>query len=704
MIAFGLTIFTGAFLLFLVQPLIAKFILPWFGGSPAVWTACLLFFQVFLLGGYAYADVSRRWFHPRVQAVVHLALLGVALAFLPIIPAAHWKPGPEEDPTYRILALLAATIGLPYLVLAATGPMMQQWFTWVRPGVSPYRFYALSNVGSLLALMAYPLAFEPWMTRRSQAGWWSMGLALYAVFTVACAIRVWLTAGARTHQSKIGDGQSPIADSNGVAGTEPSRSSSSETQASTSPLGTQRLSWVLFPATAVVLLMATTNKLCQDVAVIPFLWVLPLGLYLLSFILCFDSPQWYRRKFFGVALGVAVALLGVVLFEKTMPLLPQILIYCGTLFIACMVCHGELHRVRPDACHLTGFYLMIALGGALGGVFVAVVAPLIFNGYFELHGGVIVLGLALAWLHAREGSRWRVAGRMIPLGRAVLAVTFALAIPLWVEAHSSRGEVIAKLRNFYGVFTVYEEMKDDPWQRARLLQSGAITHGIQLAHPLRQWLPVSYYSERSGLGRLLRAMPPGPRRIGVIGLGAGSLAAYARAEDTVRFYEINPAVRRIAEEHFSFLRGATGRVEVVMGDARLSMEREPPQHYDLLVLDAFSGDAIPVHLLTREAFEIYRRHLTTNGMIAAHISNRHLDLRPVLEAHARQLGLGSVFIVAGTVNQPWWILRSQWFLFSGDESLLAHPDLRIAAEPPLDASRRLPQWTDDYASLLRVLK
>lgn len=682
MTAFALTIFTGAFLLFLVQPLIGKFILPWFGGSPAVWTTCLLFFQVFLLCGYAYAHLSARWLKPRLQAITHLALLAAALVFLPIIPEAHWKPGPDADPTWRILALLAVTIGLPYLVLSATGPLMQQWFTLARPGVSPYRLYALSNVGSLLALVAYPFVVEPWLARKTQALWWSVGMGIYAVFTVVCALRLF-RASARP-----------------ATGT-PSAAATPEV---TKPSGAQRLLWLFLPAAAAVLLMAITNKMCQDVAVIPFLWVLPLGLYLLSFILCFDSPQWYWRRFFGIALAVAAALLCLALFEKKMPLLPQIIIYCGALFVACMVCHGELYRLRPDPRYLTGFYLMIALGGALGGVFVALVAPLIFNGFFELHCGIVALGLLLAWLHGREGNQWRIAGRPFPLWRVALAATVILAIPLWMEARTNRGFVIAKSRNFYGVLKVYEDQVDDPWLHCYLLQCGEITHGIQVAHPTRKMAPVSYYSERSGVGKLMSVLPPEPRRIGVIGLGTGSMAAYARPGDTIRFYEINPAVRRFAEQNFTFLSGTTGQVEVIMGDARLSMEREAPQQYDVLVLDAFSSDAIPAHLLTRESFEIYLRHLKTNGVIAAHISNRHLDLRPVMENHAAQYGLASVFIIQDTLNQPWYVLPSQWFLFSRDKALIDHPDLRLVAAPPPEKPRKLPPWTDDHASLLRVLK
>ena len=682
MTAFALTIFTGAFLLFLVQPLIGKFILPWFGGSPAVWTTCLLFFQVFLLGGYAYAHLSARWLKPRLQAVIHLVLLAGALGFLPIIPDGQWKPGPDADPTWRILALLAVTIGLPYLVLSGTGPLMQQWFTLARPGVSPYRLYALSNVGSLLALVAYPFMVEPLLARKTQALWWSVGLGIYAVFTVACALRLWRASGDPTAEM-------------------PNKAAVPDV---VSPPGAQRLLWLLLPAAAAVLLMAITNKMCQDVAVIPFLWVLPLGLYLLSFILCFDSPQWYWRRFFGIGLAVTAALLCLVLFEKKMPLLPQIVIYCGALFVACMVCHGELYRLRPDPRYLTGFYLMIALGGALGGVFVALVAPLIFKGYFELHCGFVVLGLLLAWLHGREGNEWRIAGRPFPLWRVALVATILLAIPLWIEARTNRGLIIAKSRNFYGVLKLYEDQVDDPWLHSYLLQCGEITHGIQLVHPKLQQAPVSYYSERSGIGRLMRALPPAPRRIGVIGLGTGSMAAYAYAGDTVRFYEINPAVRHFAETSFAFLSGTTGRVEIVMGDARLSMEAEAPQQYDVLVLDAFSSDAIPAHLLTRESFEIYLRHLKTNGVIAAHISNRHLDLRPVMENHAENFGLAMTFIIQDAVNQPWFILPSQWFLLSRDKALIDHPDLRLVAAPPAAKPRKLPPWTDDYASLLRVLK
>ena len=797
MAAYALTIFTGAFLLFQVQPLIGKYILPWFGGGPGVWTTCMLFFQVLLLGGYAYAHFTSRWLKPRTQAVVHLVLLAASLALLPITPGDAWKPAPGGNPIVQILTLLTVSLGLPYFVLSATGPLIQQWFSRAQPGQSPYRLYALSNVGSLLALVSYPFFFETQFTRKAQAGLWAWGLVAYVICCGFCAIRLWKFEGRKpmaeaslkpeAQSPKVddpnaakaaGNGGDPTpADPNPISSAPPPNSDLGLQTSPIPPINYQlstinQVLWLLLPACASVLLLATTNKLCQDVAVIPFLWVAPLALYLLSFIICFDSPRWYARAPYALALiAAAYGLCWALIDGSDWPIAKQVAVYCGGLFICCMVCHGELYRLKPDPRHLTGYYLMIAAGGALGGAFVAIAAPLLFKDYYELHLGlfacallflVVCVGepgstsstrhstwvwmgctLALAafagldrllgWLPAHSASHgkswlpgvrigmwtvlalcavsWIVRGQFklfrhwrllacvwLSLGMVVLGLV------LWKQAGGSDSDRVFRSRNFYGVLTVYEHEKNDPESHYFLLQHGRITHGLQLVDPVRATQPVSYYGPDSGIGLGVGALPTGPRRIGVVGLGTGTMAAFGRAGDYLRFYEINPQVEAVANSWFSYLPKSLGNVEVAPGDARLSMEREPPQHFDLLVLDAFSSDAIPVHLLTQEAFEVYQRHLNTNGVIAVHISNHYLDLQPVVANLARHFDYKLACIDFEENDEDWWLYSSTWVLLTHNKQIVDSPAICSVASNLTTNKTKVPLWTDDFASLFQILR
>jgi hypothetical protein len=765
MAAYALTIFTGAFLLFQVQPLIGKYILPWFGGGPGVWTTCMLFFQVLLLGGYAYAHFTSRWLKPRTQAVVHLILLAAALALLPVTPGDAWKPSGTGNPTVQILTLLAACLGLPYFVLSTTGPLLQHWFSRAQPGKSPYRLYALSNVGSLLALISYPFFFETHFTRKVQAGLWAWGLVIYVLCCGFCAVRLWLgeKAGGKMQKEEQDTPQ-------------PAPPGASAPTLSSQPSTLNQFLWLLLPACASVLLLATTNKLCQDVAVVPFLWVAPLALYLLTFIICFDSPRWYVRFPFTLALIAGLGALCWALTEGSdWPVIKQVAIYCGGLFVCCMICHGELYRLKPDPRYLTGYYLMIAAGGALGGVLVAVVAPLVFTDYYELHWGLFFCGflfLVVCLLErtatpktdhpSPKWNEWRwlactlalvvfagldryianlpthgnsvhkyylglriglwsflilwaglwIARRQFQTFRHWRLLTcawlsggvIALGIFLWKDGHSSGSEQVYRSRNFYGVLTVYEHEKEDPESHYFLLQHGRITHGLQFVDPARANTPVSYYGPESGIGLCVAALPDRQRRIGVVGLGTGTMAAFGRAGDYVRFYEINSKVQQVATSWFSYLPKATGTVEVALGDARISLEKEPPQNFDLLVLDAFSSDAIPVHLLTKEAFELYGRHLNTNGVIAVHISNHYLDLEPVVVNLARHFGYKLINIDFEENDEEWWFYASTWILLSRNERSLSSPAILSAASGVSTNSVRIPLWTDDFASLFQILR
>ena len=771
MAAYALTIFTGAFLLFQVQPLIGKYILPWFGGGPGVWTTCMLFFQVLLLGGYAYAHFTSRWLKPRTQAIVHLVLLAAAVALLPITPSDSWKPLGAGNPTLQILTLLAVSLGLPYFVLSTTGPLLQQWFSRAKPGASPYRLYALSNLGSLLALISYPFFFETHFTRKIQAGLWAWGLVAYVLCCGFCALRLWKAEGRGQNADDEMQNADPDLTHHASRIAQPS-------SLNPQPSALNRFQWLLLPACASVLLLATTNKLCQDVAVIPFLWVLPLALYLLTFIICFDSPRWYVRFPFTLALIAALGGLCWALFNSSdLALAKQVALYCGGLFICCMVCHGELYRLKPDPQHLTGFYLMIAAGGALGGLFVAVAAPLVFADYYELHWGLFLCGLLfllvcatdrssspspldpqastpnpswrwmacaltllvfggldrlMAWLpaHARTISKGYFTGLRVGTWTILVLLVvswiarkkfrhfkywrlltcawlslgmIALGGTLWKQARDADSARVARSRNFYGVLTVCEYEKDDPLAHYFLLQHGRITHGLQFVDPVQAAWPISYYGVDSGIGLGVNALPVSPRRIGLVGLGAGTLAAHGRAGDYLRYYEINPQVQAVANTWFSYLSNCLAKVEVAPGDARLTLEREPPQHFDLLVLDAFSSDAIPVHLLTKEAFEVYGRHLNTNGIIAVHISNHYLNLEPVVVNLARHFGYKLASIDFEENNEEWWFYGSTWILLSHSEQLLNRPEIRNAAGTVNTNSVNVPLWTDDFASLFQIL-
>ena len=751
MLPFALTIFTGAFLLFQVQPLIGKYILPWFGGGPGVWTTCLLFFQTLLLGGYAYAHFSSTRLKPRGQVILHGVLLALSLAVLPITPSESWKTSIDGDPNLRILLLLMVTIGLPYFVLSSTGPLMQQWFSQTNPGVSPYRLYALSNVGSLLALLSYPAFFEVKFSRHAQASMWSAGLALFAVFCGYCAYRLWKHAAT-----------APLAGASAESTPE-----AAETRTS----ALDKLLWVALPAIASVLLLATTNKLCQEVAVIPFLWVLPLSLYLLTFIICFDHARWYHRGIFAALLVIGIAVVCQILpVGSDAPMRMQIFAYNATLFIACMVCHGELYRLKPPPRRLTSYFLFISAGGALGGFLVAIVAPAVFNDYRELQLGLWLLTYALGVLAFRHRSRelvlgaaagmlllalalpglrsllddsegfkaellWlfrdraiyvtagvlvlfaclfdlrrrRILAEFTPrMGGFVMALCVAVGAVFVVQWNSRESiRVLSASRNFYGTLKVFDYYPNDEEDHYHLLLHGATTHGIQFVKPEKSVLATTYYADSSGVGIGINHLTDGPRRLGLVGLGTGSLAVYGRKGDYLRIYEINPAVEKLARSQFKYLEYCQAKVDVVMGDARLMMEREvasqQEQKFDLLALDAFSSDAIPVHLLTKEAFQIYLKQIKPDGVIAVHISNRYLNLRPVVEKLAENFGLSVVSI--SDDNEPdWWIYATTWMLVTKNKAYLANDRIRDAAEAAETGTRNSPLWTDDFASVYSIMK
>ncbi|MCP3139338.1 spermidine synthase [Pyxidicoccus xibeiensis] len=730
MFRYALAIFTSAFLLFGVQPLAGRYALPWYGGTPGVWTACMLFFQVALLGGYAYAHGLASRLAPRTQARVHLGVLAVAVAVLgaralwagsPVAPGPEWRPVGTELPVPRLLAMLAATIGLPFFVLSTTGPLLQSWFARARPGRSPYPLYALSNVGSLLALLGYPFLVEPWVGRGAQAWGWGVGFVLFAGACAVCAVDVLRSGGAA---SVAGAAAGALADAQAVpvdtsaAGATAAGAQGVDVAPEPRPDVRQTLKWLGLSACASVLLLATTNQLSQDVAAGPFLWVLPLAVYLVTFILAFARESFYSRALCGVLLIASGA--GVAHAQTAGPHTPlavQLIAYSTALFAGCMVCHGELYRLRPSPRHLSAFYLWVSAGGVLGGLFVSVAATALFHAYWEypLALGVccVVSLVGMARPAADESRSLRI--RRMLRGAMLAIVAGNLVLTVGQEAGRARYNA----RNFFGVVRVMEQNADDPAAHFYSLRHGAITHGWQYVAPERRSRPTTYFTEESGLGlaiaeqrRLREAVgQPAGLRVGVLGLGVGTSAALLAAGDYGRFYEINPAVISLAEGeggYFSYLRDSPGRVEVVEGDARISLEQElergEPQRFDVLALDTFSSDAVPVHLLTREAVALYREHLAPHGVLALHISNVHLDLVPVTLAHARTLGLHAAYVLQETKGDA---LRSNWMLLSPDREFSWGPSftnasvrvrrLGLRGEPDFT-------WTDELSSVLRVLR
>jgi SAM-dependent methyltransferase len=761
MLLYAATILLSAFLLFQVQPVIAKIILPWFGGSAAVWTTCLLFFQVVLLLGYLYAHMVARYLKPRAQMFVHVALLLASLLALRIYPDVSWKPSGLHDPTWGILGLLAMTVGLPYFLLSTTGPLLQAWYARQFQGSVPYRLYALSNAGSMFALLSYPFLFEPVFTTHQQAGIWSAAYGGFLVLCGATAIRV-----GRAPRSEL---------------SERAQEDSAENH---QPSSRDYMMWLALPVCASVLLLAISNHITQNVAAIPFLWVLPLSVYLFSFILCFDGRGWFRYRRFPYIPLMAVFLGGMAVAIDELDTAPIELVaglFVLGLFACCMVCHGELTLLKPHPRYLTQFYLTIAAGGALGGLLVGFVAPHLFRSNYELELGMALCAtLTLAALANHPDPAW-LGGllpwpRLLPVPLASLLAgylgflyrdqvlaglhwavyffarqwtptdefdTYMLVLILlwfagvllvfkrgvrlgWLAQQGLRPftvELVAMVligylgyevghsntgyrklvRNFYGALKVTDSGPLTDPDSTRGLLHGTINHGEQFLDPARRRLPTTYYAEESGLGIAIRdkQQAGSAMRVGIIGLGTGTTAAYGRAGDYYRFYEINPLVRGIAETDFTFLKDCPCRVDVAIGDARLSLEREAPENFDILAVDAFSSDSIPVHLLTREAMQLYFRHLKPDGILAVHISNRYLDLRPVVDGISRATG-HTARLVANAGVEDRHVLRSEWVLVTAqapgfDANLVSRSMI-------IDSGKAVRLWTDEYSNLFQILE
>jgi SAM-dependent methyltransferase len=664
------TALLGAFLLFLIEPLFAKLILPRFGGSAAVWAMCLVFFQSALLLGYWYADVTTRCLKVAHQSALHIALLLMSLCFLPIAPRATFHSLDATHPAAQILMVLAASIGLPFILLSATSPLVQTWHARTGGASEPYHLFAVSNFASLLALLSFPFLIEPRISSRGQVLLWS---TLFVIFAVVCSLTARLASRAVSGDTKLAN---EVETSRGV------------------PAVRERLLWLGLSACGSMLLLSITNHIMENVAPVPLLWVLPLALYLLTFTLAFQRRSLYSRWLMVRLLAVTLGSLGYAIYDPsfTESIQVSVPLFSASLFLCCLFCHGELARRRPDPRYLTSFYLMISLGGALGAIFVGLLAPYIFNAIFEFPLALCLAALLAVIVLWTEG--W--------LARAFwIGATMALAAVLLFHVHAYKKNAFLTVRNFYGALRI-KQLHDWLKQPYRTLYHGRIEHGSQFLNPPKSRVATTYYAANSGVGKAFGNFSAAPKRVGVIGLGAGTLAAYGNPGDYFRFYEINPLVVSIAQNWFSYLRDTPAKVDVATGDARLSLAAEPPQQFDVLAVDAFSGDAIPVHLLTKQAFALYLRHLKPDGILAIHTSNTYLDLAPVVQLLADEAHYPARLVTNGDDLRK-LIDASDWVLVTRNDRFLSNLD-RTTLQESIEVPPKLRLWTDDYNNVFQILR
>jgi spermidine synthase len=699
MIPFVLGIFVSAFLLFQVQPMISRYILPFFGGTPAVWSTVQLFFQILLTGGYAYAYWLISRISAKKNARVHIAMLAmslalvVALGFLwpsPITPGAAWKPHTVVTPILDIFKLLLVAVGFPFFLLSTNSPLMQAWFTRSLPGRSPYWLYSVSNIGSLLGLLAYPFLIEPNLTLKAQGWMWAGGYILFVLLAGYTAIKSARVNMAADSLPKVVETASD--------GVKPSRRS--------------QVLWILFSALGTTLLLAVTSQMTQEVAAIPLLWVLPLSIYLITFILTYSGGRWYNQKIFGLLMVAAsIAFLWAMVSTDANFILRNIA-YCFFLFVSVMICNGETYRLRPEPSHLTRFYLMTSIGGALGGVFVTLIAPLVFKGYWELIIGFgLVLALALAVFVTRKSTKPELRVRFIFNVMLTLTILLVGAFSLYgLLGWNTYGDVF-EARNFYGVVRVKEVNPSDPVWHGYNVSHGVTIHGFQFTAPDKKLLPTTYYARQSGIGlAVLNDSKYGHgMRVGILGLGIGTLAAYAQPGDNYRFYEINPIMVALAKGQggfFSFVPNSPANKTIILGDARISLENElaasGSNNFDILVLDVFSSDSIPVHLVTKEAFDIYLKHVVPGGILAANISTRYVDLVPVMWQLSKYYNLSMVVIP----TEPDGKLASSslWVLMSASPEQLQVPAIAARAYSMEGYTTEVRLWTDDFSNLFQILR
>lgn len=728
-ILFSITIFTGAALLFLVQPMFARMVLPLLGGSPAVWNTAMVFYQAVLLAGYAYAHFTTRRLGLRRQPAWHLVLMLAPLLVLPIGLPQGWTPPTGANPAWWLLGVLAVSVGLPFFVVSASSPLLQRWFSACghRRAADPYFLYAASNLGSLLALVSYPVLVEPRLRLAEQSRLWAVGYAVLVVLTAICGLGIRRSAG------KAGDPETEAAGDDGVGIT-----------------AKRRFRWVMLAFVPCSLMLSVTTYVTTEIAPIPLLWVIPLGIYLLTLVLVFGRRRrvphvlWVRAMPFAV-LPVVMMLVMTLAAISFRTLVWPMLLHFAALFVVAMVCHGELANDRPSVRHLTEFYLWMSAGGVLGGIFNAMLAPLVFPTVYEypltivlacllmprrgaaspgLRAKVfdvvlpVVLGLATAgfilFLSARFGSTGLTQALifsvppLLCLGFSRRPLRFALGIISILAATTLAFRpgipALHVARSFFGILRVEVIPGKYP---GHVLRHGTTGHGVQSLDPRYRREPLAYFTRAGPFGQMMAALPKeATERVAVVGLGAGTLACYAEAGEEWTFFEIDPAVERIARDprYFTYLQDCPAAVTVVLGDARLSLQAAADGRFGLMVLDAYSSDMPPLHLITREALALYVRKLAPGGVIAFNITNRHLDLEPVLAGLARDAGLFALHGHDSFTPEDFkrtGRLASRWVV-------MAHGPARLGSLAS-DSRWRQPQprgqarlWTDDYASLFSV--
>lgn len=686
-----ISVFISAFLVFQIQPIISKIILPWFGGGASVWTTCMLFFQFFLLVGYLYAYILTKIFSVKSQIVLHLACLLVSLFLLPNNIADIQNISISGQPTWAVLTVLFFSLSFPYLILSANTPLMQHWFTNETSGARPYRLYAISNVGSFLALVSYPILIEPFMPLDWQIKLWS---SIYWLFVLIVG---WICFIVIKQNNK-------------------DRPCTPE-QSIHSKIAFFRLTlWFMLSALGVILLLSTTNALTQNVPPVPFLWLAPLAIYLLTYVLAFSHLGIYVRNFwlpFFMLLSF-IALL-IYFIGGQFDIITQLLIYLLILLCGCMICHGELNALKPQQGNTTLFYLVLSAGGVCGSFLVSFVAKSLFDEFLEFPlaiFSVLVLASASLWwirqeelAEAKSSTTSDVAHSSfskLAVGSAVVGLVWLLA---FINLNNQYQQYdIAKGRNFYGILTV-KDITEGKVNERRLID-GTTSHGSQALPVAKSAVPMSYYRPGTGVQLVIEELSSDSKlQVGIIGLGVGALAAYGQRGDHYTFYELNPLVSDFANQYFNYLGSAKGEVEVKLGDARVTLQNEielgQNNEFDLLIIDAFSGDLIPTHLMTREAFLLYQQHIKTQGVMALHISNRHLSLMPVIMQHSKNLNMQiMLFDTPGEGREH----DAQWVVLTNNRQLLQSP--KLISKQTVVAKEQYQQvlWTDDYSSLLPILK
>ena len=746
-VLFSLTLFLSAVLLFLVELMIAKMILPLLGGTPAVWNTCMMFFQAMLLAGYGYAHLAGTKATIARQILIQLAILGLAWVALPIAVPRQWAPSAEGNPIGEILLLLLSSVGLPFFILSATAPLLQQWFARTRhPSAGdPYFLYSASNLGSMLALISYPTLVEPYVPLAGQSRSWTAGYLGVLVLTVLCAgaTRMYPSiCRPEDERHDKGAARTCAADDPGLTYRE-------------------RCRWVLYAFVPSSLMLGVTTFLSTDIAAIPLFWVIPLALYLLSFIIVFARVPAMVHRMMVLLMPVSIGLLVFVNFSDiAIPKGAMFGVHLLTFFLVCMVCHGEVARTRPASRHLTEFYLWLSVGGMAGGVFNSLIAPLVFNAVFEYplalilaalllpvttgngqpgfsRGRLILLGLEIPIALVvvgyfltengilANGSVTRLSGLLnitaTSLGaignygipallcvglvflrkRFLFGIAIAVLLAAIVASKEFKRDIVYRERSFFGVLTVTRAI-DGTFMN---LAHGTTLHGKQWLNPYNRSEPLSYYHRQGPVGQVFAEFAgKANARIAVTGLGTGTIAAYAGPGQEIDFYEIDPAVKGISTNpaYFSFLSDCRARWKVILGDARLTMAKAPPHSYGMIILDAFSSDSIPVHLLTREAMEMYVSKLSRDGILLVHITNRYVDLAPVVARLADELGLVDRL---RDDEQDFEIGKdgSTWVLLARSEQHLGG----LALDPDWKKIKRLgavAAWTDDFSNILSVFK